>query len=162
MPERDAMRQMMTASEEIIDPQERDRQWVMDFLGRKVGQAREQYDKALNRLWLGNSGGVTLSITHLAHSKQVGLEKLFPMAIFLVGLLALSFGAIWDLCWLRRSVLENEAATGPLSIIAGRAKRPHEQAWSKCSHVTTITALVLFGLGCLCGVLVAIRDAVSS
>jgi hypothetical protein len=117
----------------------------------RLSEAREAYDKVLNRLWAGNAGGVIAVLTTLR--QPVHTLYLIPFLSFAAGLLVLVLGAFIDLRSRHRALREIEAAQERhgtlLSLPLRHWTRPSDEVW-----LTRIdyAAAASFLLGLIAGV----------
>jgi hypothetical protein len=94
-------------------------------------EAREAYDKVLNRLWAGNAGGLIAVLSTLRQPAHT--FYLIPFLSFATGLLVLVFGAFIDLRSRHSALQEIEAAQARhgtiLSLPIGHWTSPSDQIW---------------------------------
>jgi hypothetical protein len=122
----------------------------------RLHEARESYDKIVNRLWAGNAGGAVIVLTALREP----LHRLYliPLVVFVIGLLILSVGAFLDLRFRRQELQAMEDALGQengtiLSLKSAFFGRPSDQGW-----LTWIdkAAVVIFFIGLFAGLIVVL------
>ncbi len=125
------------------------------MVSSRVKRARQKYERAVTRLWIGNAGGAIAVISYGQRFQRVSLVVL---VLFLAGLLCLGIGTIGDLCSDWRVIGQNQEATSFFRFKPGFAKSPLQQAGLSLWEVLpAVLASVAFVLGCTSGLIIIVR-----
>jgi hypothetical protein len=122
----------------------------------RLHEARESYDKIVNRLWAGNAGGAVTVLTALR--EPLHSLYLIPLVVFVVGLLILAVGAFVDLRFRRQELQAMEDALGQangtiLSLKSALFHRPSDQVW--LTWIDKVAGVTFF-IGLFAGLIVVL------
>ena len=152
--------------ERARDFEEHDEERAFAFVQRRAELAEKIYSKAVNSLWLGNSGAALATLSFIGAAWKDGkvpAALLWPLGLFIAGVISMGAGTLVALMGERHVIERNQKARSLLDIFTSDIQSPLQRVG--LGHGDWRLRLAFFSgacfvLGCVIGfVLLALKAA---
>lgn len=144
--------------EQHAETEWRDQREVHEFLQPILDRAAKVYDRAITSLWVGNAGATLATLSFIAGTWNNGAfysALLWPLGIFLTGVVAMAIGSIFALVSARAHINRIARAKSMLKLrLVHDIKSPAEEIGLTLSDWRTRMAMlsgIMFIVGCVVG-----------
>ena len=143
--------------EQRADDQLKAQKEVYEFAQPYLDRAGKVYEQAITSLWVGNAGATLATLSFIGATWRNGefpRALLWPLVIFLAGVVAMAIGSIVALVSARNRIERMARANSILNFLCDDIKSPTEEIGLKLSDWRTGMAVLsgaLFIVGCVVG-----------
>lgn len=139
----------MAPSDDDNDRRIQELEELHTFLERRVNRSARVYEHAITSLWLGNAGSALATLGFIGATWKNGTfdkSLLWPLGIFLAGILVMAIGAIVTLISARNRINRMAGVPSILDLMAADIKSPAEEIGLTFSNWRTVMAVLSFVL----------------